>query len=73
MSDRQLRKEIAGLRKQVQLCKKEIQSQMDWWELIPMGVDYECDPWDTSPRDATAHLGGIAWQSAKKTLATLER
>ena len=33
---------------------------------LPPGVDYEADAGDTSPEDATAHIGGLIWKICER-------
>jgi hypothetical protein len=35
-------------------------------ESLPSGVDYEADPGDASPADATAFVGGLIWQICER-------
>jgi hypothetical protein len=45
-----------------------LKAQLDFWESLPSGVDYEADPLDRSPRDANAHIAGLAVQEIRKVL-----
>ena len=45
--------------RQLKSCLKEIELLT---EQFPSGVDYDADPKDQSPPDATAHTAGLIWQ-----------
>ena len=45
-----------------------LQEQIDLWEQVPMGPDYQADIDDASPDDAVAHLAGLAIKAARAAL-----
>ena len=36
---------------------------------LPGGIDEEADPMNQSPKDATAHVGGLIWQACQREKA----
>lgn len=38
---------------------------------LPSGIDEDADPEDTSPEDATAHIGGLIWQECNKFIVEI--
>lgn len=58
---RQLERENAALR-------EALRDQIDLWECVPSGVDYDADENDPSPKDTVAHLAGLGIMRAKSAL-----
>jgi len=52
----------------VRKLRAALESQIAWWEQIPAGPDYDADPDNCSPDDASSHLAGLAIREARLVL-----
>ena len=60
---------IERLEGEIESLRKNLESQLDWWYQIPVGVDEEADIENAVPDDQTAHIAGLAVQEIRRALA----
>mgnify|MGYP001598674001 CR=1 len=53
--------------------KQAIEEIRNLVEMFPSGVDYDADPADTSPSDATAHTAGLIWKICEEALPSSKK
>lgn len=61
----------AGLEAKLALALKALAEIDDLVCQLPSGIDADADPNDTSPTDATAHIGGLISQLATKAIGEI--
>ena len=62
--------QLASLRAEHLGMEAALENQIERWNMIPSGIDEEADPYNKSPDDATAHIGGLAVQEIKQALSS---
>lgn len=52
--------DVCYWREEARILREALENQRRWWENVPSGVDYDCDPDDPCPDDDTAWRAGCA-------------
>ncbi len=60
--------DLLDARRRIADLERELYAQIEAWESVPSGVDYDANPEDPSPEDAVAHLAGLMIRSARQAL-----